>query len=273
MASRFSTPMLVACVYSFIAATAQGATISEDFEGELTDGSAPTGWTLVNAGGSGVYSTTASTGNPGQSGNFEWNGATQTAPGVYLVNSGTAFDARQAISGSFDFFQVENGNDMRISLLVGDVQDGLSNTAGEYIHFFGNERTFGRRARVLDGAGTTLFNGDGNNQYRIDTGIWISADFTWTPDDPGVGTTGTFSITWDGPSPTGAGRGPMTVTGYTFDSENVFFAIGTGKAQGASATDLRIDNISITGTEVPEPGSLALLSLGGVLIAARRRRD
>lgn len=245
-------------------ATANAATISEDFEGEATDGSAPAGWTLVNQGGNGTYSTTASTGNPGQSGNFSWGGSTSTAPGIYLVNSGVAFDATKAISGSFDFMVGPGGNDDRVSFLMGDIQDGLSNTAGEYLHFFGNERSFGRRARLLDGAGTTLFNGDGDNTYRIDEGIWISADFTWTPTS---GTTGDFSITWDGPLPTGANRGPMTALGYTFDSKDVFFAFGTGKG----ASPLRIDNISISGDEIPEPASLALIGLGGLLIVGRRR--
>lgn len=37
-------------------------------------------------------------------------------------------------------------------------------------------------------------------------------------------------------------------------------------------TSLRMDNFAISGEVIPEPGSLALAGLGGLLIAARRRR-
>lgn len=43
-------------------------------------------------------------------------------------------------------------------------------------------------------------------------------------------------------------------------------ALGTGGGQ-----ETLVDNIGITATAVPEPGSLALLGLGGLLIARRRR--
>lgn len=230
--------------------TAQAATITEDFEG-VTAPSLPAGWQTVGAG-----LTTDTNGNPTNSLNVAGGGTN------YLVNSGAAFDATQAISGTFDFYVVENGNYSNINFFIGDVQDGLTGaSAGEFLKMDLRERTFGARANIFDGAGTKVFTGDGNNQYRIDTNLWINASFTWTPTS---GTTGDFSFEWTYPAQ--PNRGPMTVNGYTFDSNEIFFGFGT------QDDPARFDNISITGNEVPEPGSLALLGLGGLLIASHRRR-
>jgi len=255
--------MLLSCL-AFAVGTAQGATITEDFESELTNGTAPIGWALVNT-GTATYSTTASTGNPGQSGNFTYatRGNTNN-PSAYLVNSGVAFDATQSITGSFDFYLVEQGNYSNANFIIGDVQNGLSNTAGEYFNVLLDEKQYGSRADIYDGAGTTLFNGNSDNNAEIKTNEWNVATFTWTPTS---GKTGDFTINWDGPGHPGTES--MSITGYTFDSAAVYFGFGTGD------TSSRFDNISITGTEVgppaPEPGSLALLGLGGLLTARRRR--
>lgn len=248
MASRFSTPMLVACVFSFAAATAQGATISEDFESPTTPPAIPTGWQAVSSG-----VTTAANGNPGNALNAASGGTN------YLVNSGSGFDATQDISGSFDFYIVESGNYSNGAFFFGDVQSGLGSTAGDHLRIDLRERSFGARANILDANGTTLFDGSGDNTYRIDTDVWINASFTWTA------ATGDFSFSWTYPAQ--PNRGPMTVANYTLNSNEVFFGFGT--VDDAA----RFDNIVINGELIPEPGSLALLSLGGVLLAARRRRD
>jgi|GEM_PF-1346569 len=239
--SRLNTILVFAVVALGVLAfdiPANAVTITEDFEG-VTAPAAPSGWTTIGASGSGSYATTAGTGNPGQSGNLDWTGSNTNTPSVYLVNSGVAFDATQAISGSFDFYNVEDGNYTRSNFILGDVQSGLTgSSAGEFLNVFIQERTFGARARLYAGDDSLLFSGDGNNIYQIENNQWYSASFTWTPT---TGTTGDFLFSWNGAQ---GAKGPMSAIGYTFDSEDVYFGFGTGRSP------VRFDNLSITGTEI-----------------------
>lgn len=55
--------------------------------------------------------------------------------------------------------------------------------------------------------------------------------------------------------------------------ESAVFTWAHGPAENpAGNTAIRIDNMAISGEVIPEPASLALLGIGGLLIAARRRR-
>lgn len=248
-------PGLVLCAVS-----AHAATLLLDFESATVGATPPSGWSTVGVGASGSYVTTDVDGAGGSNGgSLDWTTTETTRPGVYLVNNGTAFSARQAFSGTFDFYIVESGNYSAANFILGDVQDGLSGNAGEFINVYLNEQQFSQRARVYDGANAILFNGDNNNAYAFRTNEWVSASFTWTPTSD---TTGDFSVLLDSPSFTNAA---MTVTNYTFDTEEVYFGFGTGDAP------VRFDNISITGTAIPEP-SVALLGGLGLLALMRRRR-
>jgi len=246
MFQRVMFTVAVTIVMIFFASIAPAAviTLTEDFEG-VSAPSIPAGWQAI---GSGI--TTDANGNPGNN--------LQVAAGTarYLVNTGGGFDATQDFSGAFDFWLDDATNYSNIAFVVGDVQDGLTRTSGgEFLQVDLRERTFGARANILDGAGTTLFNGTGDNTYQIEDNQWYTASFSWTA------ATGTFSISWTGAQ---GNKGPMTVSGYAFDDDEVFFGFGT--FQHAA----RFDNISLTGSTVavPEPASFSLLGVAAFVAAS-----
>ena len=87
--------------------------------------------------------------------------------------------------------------------------------------------------------------------------------------------TGIDVLTMSGDSHTTALDADATFVGglltYSFDDAVNTAELIIGFNVDDSTDDYIIDNVSFDGTAVPEPGSLALLGLGGLLIARRRR--
>jgi hypothetical protein len=83
------------------------------------------------------------------------------------------------------------------------------------------------------------------------------AELTWTPTSA---TTGDFVITV---SDFSGDLFTLTTTGFTFD--NATAQIGFGSVNDV----ILFDNVNFN--QIPEPGSLALLGLGGLLFTRRRR--
>jgi hypothetical protein len=244
---HFITPLIFA---GSITGGAHATTIIEDFEG-ITIPALPASWTLVGTGGA-----TAANGNPGNS--FDPAAGSLN----YLTNSGfTGFSASQNFSGSFDY-TIGGANEFydAIGFWVGDVDTGLTTGAGNFFRVDLKRATFGRRASIYDGSGYTdtdkLFNGDGDNNYALSVGTQYTANFTWTA------STGTFEFDL---GRAGDATDVMSFTGYSFNDNEVHFGFGTSDVTG------NFDNISLTGTTVPEPSAALLGGIGALLLLRRRR--
>jgi MYXO-CTERM domain-containing protein len=162
-------------------------------------------------------------------------------PGPY-----SAFAAAQGPIGTDDYTTTQTGTfNLAAMRFVGGVS-----TAGNTIDF-----------EFLDATNTVV------NSFGIS--FAQAGDFIWTVTlAPGDGSTSTFAIPAAGTIRAsvregGAGRWFFTTTAPTIGSND--FAVGAG----AALTPQR--NQAFELTDVPAPGSMALLGLGG-LVALRRRR-
>jgi hypothetical protein len=266
MKTTFLAPLIALGVGMTSLATA--ATILQNFES--TSGSTvPAGWNLVTA-VSGTYATTTghdgSGGGSGNAGTINSTGASgpNSTPGAYLVNTGTgmtAFNVSQTITGSFDINLAVPGSYDSGAFMFGDIGDGVQGTnAGELMYATFNRSNFGNdRQDVNNGLGTQISN-EVNVKFVSDT--WYEASFSWTPTS---GRTGTFSISVSNAA-TGSALYAVTTDPFTFNKDDAYFAFGD-----IDATSATYDNISITGTVVPEP-SVAMLGAIGSLLLLRRRR-
>ena len=269
------TTTLAALAFGASATLATAATISENFE-SLSVGSTatPSGWTYENVnGGNNAYIT--ATGNGGGvaaqiTGDNDTNA--NQPPGSYIVNSGgVAFDVTAPITGSFDYYITTGalGRAQGGVFIFGDIRTSadtefFSGNVGQYLGMQMMSDSFGNRGGVIIGDGSQVANFSGNQKEQE----WYNIDFTWTPTS---GTTGNFQAT--GASTSSSSNWTVSYNGYTFDSNEAFFAFGAGDYYNNPNT-ATFDNISIEGTEVviPEPASIATGLFGLTLIAVRRRR-
>jgi len=245
------------------AVTAGAATISLDFESETANSATvPTGWALQSTpGGTAVYRTTpAGQGSNGLGGNTGLAGQISCTagpsntqyPGAYLAST-TNVDLTKAFSGTFDFRIVHESTYDDVGFLLGAVGDGLNVTGGSAGEFVYAKFTEGGGGKLLkDGLIGDL---DAVNASLVDD-TWYHAVVAWTPTS---GTTGDFSITV---SDFSSDVFSLSTTGFTFDSAEG--QIGFGSVNDT----MRVDNVSFT----PEPASLTLLAIGGLLAIRRRRR-
>jgi hypothetical protein len=247
--------------------TAHAATIVEDFEG-ASGSTPPTNWTLethFSSGGQPTYNT--GTGNGGGQGGdvVSFSGGDGLPGGYLLYNDGDAFDATKSISGTFDF--AVSWTDARYPaayFMMGDITSGLTDTATQFVGAALGANTFGNRTYVMDGSGATYGSGI---DFR-NSGEWHTVTFSWTPTS---GTTGDFSFTMT--NQRNGGTTVSTGTGLTLGSSDVYFGFGAGQPTAYGPATATFDNISITGTVVPEPSTalLSLIGLGALAFLRRRR--
>lgn len=260
MSLRIATTTLLAGL-ALTAVSAYAGTLTEDFEGSSNGSTTPPGdWAyfVVDADPQAGYVTTTGNGG-GLGGQITGNNAgnSNSIVGAYIANTAAYVDLSASASGSFDFNITNIGNYSNMHFMLGDIADGITETTpGELISLKLMKNTFGNRGGIFDGAGGQLAT-DNTQQLAADT--WYSATWSWTPTS---GTTGDFSYT--------ANSITSTTVSYTFDSAQGYVGFGAAGYYGNDTLGT-VDNISITSTTIPEPGSLALLGLGGLLVARRRR--
>lgn len=213
--------------------------------------------------------------------------------GINLANVGVAnFDGSQSESltiaaagdaitvGAFINFSSFGTTDNQQSLRLGLTKGGADNFA--FLPFSGitvvdaSEGTF--RLEERDTTGGPSFTVDATT-FNLSTGSWYyfeatfgydgdtSADFDLViANATATGTIGSTIRSWsveDG----------VAMTEFTTGAELYGGFKGSKAFDGAAAV---IDNFYVSNTgasQIPEPGSLALLGLGGMLVAARRRRQ
>lgn len=105
---------------------------------------------------------------------------------------------------------------------------------------------------------------------RWSTGVDRSSTFTFDPDGPGAISDTTVSINEDNPTALGLVAGDAYYINYRYTAvagQNLVITTTINNTAGASW-----HYYALTNQVVPEPGSLVLLGLGGLLLL-RRRRD
>ncbi len=185
------------------------------------------------------------------------------------IADGTSTDANPALSG----------------WTVTRDLDGLGGTSNVFLHdrtFFGVGLT-GAVApgtnEAVDGTQFVAFNanqGAGTGMLSQDLATVIGQEYTVQFSIAGAFSSGQQSVTVDAGGinslTQGATDGAWTTHSFNFVATGTTTALTISDNLGAGSSidnDLLVDAVSVN--EVPEPGSLALLGLGGLLVARRRK--
>ncbi|MFK7789133.1 MAG: PEP-CTERM sorting domain-containing protein [Phycisphaeraceae bacterium] len=296
---RYALAAVLACGLSGYASAA--TVFSENFDartsGNVTAASnLGTGWAFtggafgnITAGADKAY-TSAIAGFPGSNDlNIAANSTGSADP---------AIDATTLLTASFDAVQVDSANATTLSMDIGGYGSN-------------NSRTFkAMTVRGLSSTGDEVFEawigfGSGNNTRFIYAREAGDTNYTLGANDNASNPAGTAVVTniagdWNGTN-TGTKPGGLDTLTMSIQNNQVTYGFASGGAvQGtlggtltfginSAASDLAqlefvgfdnlgsqnrgywLDNISVNGTLVPEPSSLAMLGLGGLALLRRRR--
>ncbi len=214
-----------------------GAPVIENFT-SYAGSAAPTNWTITGSSAPGFQNQSTGSGTAGGIYSYGATSSSERALG-YLGNSSTA--ASVAYTAAY----TNNTGDTLIQLDI--------SFRAEQWRLASGGRTNGWEVSLsTDGVNYTVIN---------DLSTWTSTN---------SGTTGAV----DGNSATYSASLAATVSSLSIANGSNFsirFAADRGSGSGSSQ-GIAIDDVSVTGTVIPEPASLALLGLGGLLMLGRGRR-
>ena len=256
-------------IYSILLAlsieVSHAATVAQNFDTlNIGESAMATDWSYIKVSSDPANSYTTVSGRTGNAAQITGNNdVTALHPaGSYIVNGGSvAFDVKSTITGSFSYYINTAARASGGIFMLGNVATGITKTdAGQYIGMQMMTDSFGNRGGIIDGAGSTLASSTGN-QVGLD---WYTIGFTWTPTS---GRTGNFAVTGTGTSKSWT----ASHNGYTFDSDEAYLGLGAGDYYTTSMT-VKFDDVSITGTVIPEPTSVLLTCVGSLALLFRRKR-
>lgn len=180
----------------------------------------------------------------------------QFFPTSALLASGTAnLDERYALisdASPFDPAAYENDLTISISQNATDVSPSSAESFGW---------------RILVQVGSAIYASDYvDATYVTDAAAFTTLDFV---------VSGTIWHLWTGETDVTNGFAIASIAGTaTTLPAGSISKVGVLAIDGPTNNDrMRLASLTITGSVVPEPGSLALMGLGGLLMVQRRRRD
>lgn len=276
----------------FNASTETGATVTANATVSNLDAGTATGsWALSGAGGGTpgaiIDNVAAGTGTDNA---FAFDlgisgAANNRATGLFT--EAVDISAGDTLSFEFDLYASRQGNGRQVRLALQNA-NGASGNAYVMIFQLNPSKTF-RWLNTSNGQTIVSTSTGVNDGFQnaadgsylswtegVGIGVKIDVSGQTTLSDTGGGppTTGaTISIDWDNDGVFDAGDGDIVgvdmgprLGGITSIDRFELFYGGSGGNRGAY-----IDNISADKTPIPEPASLAILSLGGLMMARRRR--
>jgi hypothetical protein len=217
--------------------TASADVVNGDFEADPFD----TGWT-----NSAVTETTG------------LNGSASAANLAAVSRLNQAVDPLRTFDLTFTFSPTEVAGSRTLNMtLHNDGSDGSS--------------ALGVTLNIRSDASGNLQAFDGSGWQTVGAGAFatVGAEYTVqvSANDWGLGGTNTYDLSWSDANSTVLSNSSAGLSFFQFTPTAADGIGGIAFIRGTGNGDYTVDDVSF----VPEPGSLALLGLGGLLIARRRR--